>query len=1622
MTDEEDIINSILNEETTYELNYNTSNYNINDIMNEKTDESLYIDKPKEAQEESKEESQNSPKEETHEESKKVPLNDISKEAPKESKEEAIKDMNIDAKKESSKEPKIESNKESNSYINKEIPKQPKIELNKESNNDINKESPKEPKMESSQLNNKERDKKIESQGETPSPLSEDIIKKEIEKRNELRKKEKDEQLKRDLEKIIEEENNKKEKAQEEIKKKKRDEDMKKLENLYPPFLNPLDFIQYLEVYRIGGQISNEMKNFIIQNHRKKDNKYEVSSIIPLSKIIGNVKQFDIKVIYAKYNILVLCTKEGNLLFYNIKDQELLKMIVPKNVKDPCINCIDITDDFSEILCGYQDGTILLINYNTEDVKYTNNKIHKDCSCIELKIYKKDKKELYFISSGGDGQVFFHTLKMSGISSLFWRINTEPININNKNPIFMIKFITFSMENQKIYSNLQKLKKYVILGSIDLISLYCVEPLKEIFVIKKPDFISEIVVPDAQIGIGRPPDVFMRFQKKDEKNHLLLVIGWGKIIYFYQLPIVDGSNIHEYKELGYYINLFNILRIGFMNNSVIYCLDKSFAIKVLDSSKINSGKINLSDGQPITPKNNSLAEIEKSRLVSANISHQIKSICFNDDSKESYLYSIVENNDSIVSLVVLGEKQLYNVNLIDWEYFLNSLLKKEDFLNLFLVGIDLYKGKMMALSNIPDQKSKKKVIGDFLKHIVSEYVILNTGEKKTGGFFLEETEDKEKINQCMKMSIEFCIEIESVEYLLKEIQPLFEAKEYGELFLETLQPFILCDKIKDITLSSDIILNLIEVYINNGKLDTLSQMLLHLNIESIDKNEIKKKIEEYYLIPPLIYLYMNGQNEDYFAPLEKMFDFFYTRAIPSSKVLIKEDGNTIDYSNALTKKLITEKEVRNCKEYNGHRILWYIRWCLTGKKFPDSSKKMEKDLFDKLVPKIAYWLLNPKVIDEFLRFDPKNYFMIYKNIFSIEDLYKKLLNSANDTKYSIEVKTMLSTSDIKIDDIKPNSLIKYLVSWCKKKDEKKIYFYLYDFIICILDIEKEINKELKLEAICFILSNYTIIIKHINNQEVKTMNIKLIKIFEKETNFKDEDYRKILFSIEDKIFNEVKLYIYDKIDYFNECLKLYIDKDFNISGKTNKLFKWIGDKLLVHEKGTEKYDLLIDTIKEHSLSLATISLSKFYELSKEIFQGFNREIVDKLKDDKKTQLEFIQLLLKYIISTYENNENNVTNEEMEEIKYILGIHINLLCQLNMHDKIIPALKACSFYPLNVCLMHCEKAKAYQPCLFLYLKEGAIEKAFNMANMKLDDTFKEIINNINDKNDDIQHNNLSTEFNKYLTDIKDICENNELHLEELWFKILETLYNYEIEAKDLVNKNKDSKDKKKNSDDLYLNISKNIKELMEKMSSFVSIKSILEAVSEKSKNAGFKEFRDLLMEILSSYSNLSNILFSARNLLTNLVLENEHYFQILNLKGELLKAKKCAKCHELFNKNLNSKEKILVYNCNHVFHKNCVYKGDYLSKNENEFSCPICSELEFEQNYDKAKLSLIKKSNEIYSERINEKNNKFQVNLGASARRTLQKLERYDDKNLEKHKLMINNSIGVLKDQYRKEYK
>ena len=1564
MDDQDDIIDNILNEEENIDIEYNKTNYDINDILNEDND-------PLELKEDLKKTSTAPPKEEPQ--------------------KEAL---------------------QSSGETPKEIAKEPLKETIKENSVETPKEQPKELKIE--------------------TKPTDDVIKKE----NDINKKEKDEQLKRDIEKILEEDIKKKNKEKEEIMKKKKANESNKILK-YTQYKNPLDFIGNFEYQ--NSNIQNQIeKEFILQNHRKQDNKYEVLETKSLFEKNNEIKEFNIKAIYSKFNYLIIITKEGTILLYSITQKNIIKAITPKKKNKSNINCLDVIE--TEMIIGYEDGTIIVLNIDNGNNVCTNNEIYKDCSCIELKIYQKDEKkgEIYFISSGGDGKIFFHTLKNNIFS---WKIYSVPINAENKTPIFMIKFVSFSTKIK--YSNLKHLKKYVILGSLDQISLFCVAPLQKIFIIKKPDFIKERVVPDAQIGIGRSPEVIIRFTKKDENNHLLLAISWGKIVFFYQLPIVNEINIIDYKEIGYYVNLFDILRIGFISTSVLYCLDKSFGIKVIDTLKINKGKINSLPDPNNKEQNalNALAEIEKSRLISAYISSQ-KILYDNNCPKDTYLYTIVDYIDANISVLVLGEKnEIFIAKLKNWKNFLNELEKKKDFINLFSVGIDLYTGKMTALSDIPKRKKKNNTskaqkdaknisnedeLVEYLKPFARQYIILNNKEKKSG-YLLEDVENKEKMTQCIKMTIEYCIEIGAFDYLIDTIEPLLQSKEYGELFLTQLEPFILLDKIININLSREILLELIESYNKNGKLDVLSQMLLHVNINSIDTIEIKYKLEELNLSTILIYLYMYGKNEDYFAPIKQMYNYYTTRAISAYKYIYNEKESCIDFSYALTKKLITPKELINCKEYIGYKIIWYIKWCLSGKKFPEKEgNKMNQELYNSFIPQLTYWLLSPNVLDEFLNLDPKNYFMIHKNIFTINSLRELLVKEAENTKHSIEAKSVLSSSDIKIDDIYPASLVNYMILLCKKKNQMKINFYLYEFIVNILNVDINIEKELKLEAICFILKNYSKFVKQINNQEVKNLTSNLTKQFKNEECFTEENYKTILYSINDDLFNELKLFLYDKMDYFEDCLKLYLDKKLIIGQRNTKLYKWLDDKIKIYKIGTDKYEKLLEIIKEHSFQLASLSLDNFIKLSGKIFQEIDKEVILKLKPDKKIQLEYILKCSFKYIKSLDNNENNIPNEETrEKIEFVLLLHIQLLCDLKMYDSIVKAFKECVFYPLNKCLKICEDAKAYESCLYIYLKEGAIEKAFKMGCSYLDDTFNKLITIISDKNDKKEYDTSLDIYKKYLNDIINICD-NEQHLEDLWFDILGRLYNYDIKCKDLeknidsdTNKDKNILNKKEMIEDFHQTILKDIKELLEKMCVFVSINRILDVVSEQNKNAGYKEFKELLMKIVNSYSNLSSLLLSARKLLNNLVLTNEYSFQNLNLRGECLKSIECGKCKKLIEKSMSNKESIIVFNCKHVFHKKCIIKNEY--NNIKEIFCPICSELEF-QNNDYKGNSLIQNKNYVIEDKRNEKSNKFIDNLDATKKKALIKLERYDERNLEKQISMLHNSIKVLVSQYQKEYK
>ena len=1342
----------------------------------------------------------------------------------------------------------------------------------------------------------------------------------------------------------------------------------------YPQLKNPLDFVNYIEMVMPKLQ----SQKFILDNYRENHEKYQVieMSSLNLNQHISNI---NLSVMCCKQEKIILGTKDGLLLILSLKEQNFIKKIIPKNIKNPIINCLDITNDFQEILCGYQDGSIALINAQNGETKFVNNKVHKDTSCIELKILKKEKQGIFFISSGGNGQVFYNIINI-GLPKLLTKINSNLIMNNGQDITIMIKF----------YSNPQLSQKYAILGSSEAINIFNVEPkMDKVFEILKPSYIKKTVVPDAQIGIGGLPGK-MTYGQNDEKNNLLLIISWENVIILYQLQQKD-KDIIKYNEVGYFFIKHNIIKIGFLSNSIIYCINEKFDTLKLNSSSFNIDKLNEDKFKELN-----LGKIDKLNNDIIKYNHYIlPSILYHEiiknqkDRIKSYFYSIIDNNFSVY---VLGVNLIYQINLIDWQNFLDTLKTQGKYVDLFSIGIDLYNNKYFGLSNISNDESFKKELVEYLRQTISFYMATN------------KFKDFDRISNCISLSIEVCIEINAVQFLLEEIQPLFEEREC-QIFLDKFTPFVLSDRISHINLPTELILRLLELYCDYHKKDTLSQILLHLNIKSIDKPEIRSVIEKENLILPLIYISINGEKPDYFAPIYKMFDIFQNYSSSCQLLLINEENNAINYGKALNdeKIIITLKEILNSKEYIGHKILWYIKWILTGKNFPNEEQPIETKTFENLVPKLTYWLLGEKVIKQFLQFDPKDYFMIQKNNFIIKRNYELLVKSANDPNTKITTLASLLTSVIMINDIEPSSLIELLGAWSKKLKDNKILFFYYDFIIAISNVIN-IKKELKIESSSFILKHYVNINKPINKLEAEMLNINIINYLKNKEIFTDKDYQTILKSINHHIFDEIKLFLYNNLNSYKECLDLYLSENSIIRDKINRLYKWIQDKLDEGKK-TKNYPKFLEAIKENVLNLAKISIEKFYRLAKQLFWDDKKAIVNMLAKDKNVQLNFIELYIEPLLREPEENEMNKQDsnqkDDLELTKYFLGLHIKLLCDLKKFNKIVPSLQACTLYPFEKCLEYCEKANAYEGRIFLLVKGGDFEKALNLSKTNLYLIFTKIENNIrNNKDDENEQKLLYKDFDKYINDGKKIGEISQS--ENIWFNLLTELYRYEGQINN--NKKKYEKDIKiKNKYEIFHeNISQCIKELIEKMCSFVSIKSILNFISDKKKDAGFKEFRDVLIKILENYDNLSNILISAKSLLTNLILENEIFFQILNLKGELLKFDKCDKCHKIFNKNSNNNESVLIFLCDHIFHKTCVK----IEKGKDP-ECPLCNydDIGFNTNKDK---SLIKRNTTVIEkDKPSNNNNQIQVKISVTSKKMIQKLQKFDNNFFNKRKILTD---------------
>ena len=621
-----------------------------------------------------------------------------------------------------------------------------------------------------------------------------------------------------------------------------------------------------------------------------------------------------------------------------------------------------------------------------------------------------------------------------------------------------------------------------------------------------------------------------------------------------------------------------------------------------------------------------------------------------------------------------------------------------------------------------------------------------------------------------------------------------------------------------------------------------------------------------------------------------------------------------------------------------------------------------------------------------------------------------LEETAKDQNIKIQTCAMLFNEKYQINDIEPLTLMEYIINLNNDKNEN-IKFYLYIFVI-ISAKNNNINKKLRKESIIFVLSNYDNIIKEQNNEDVSSLTKSIIDLINYDYMYSNYELDLIYENIKSIFFDEVSFFILNKIKKYHKCIELLVKPKSSINNRTKRLFDWILNthkSLSFDGKGMKEFK---KDIKNNLTGIANIDLIKFDEMVKVIFEGERKMVLETiLSKSKQLCLNYIELLLnKFSKILYRDEEIDFNNHEF--VSYFLILHIKLLCEFKKFDEVVKAIENKDvIYPFNETLKLCSENKIYDAVIHLYKINCEFTNGVELCLERLDNNFQNFISDIkNNKvsnNIDIDDNYLKINT-KYLNKGIQICEYNSESIEdEIWFKLLNKLYEFDDKLKQEreLYKNNDLK-KNKNFIEYFNNqINQDIKDIMEKISSYVGIGRILNLLSERNKNASFKDIKELIMKIIFNYGRQTKIFESTKKLLTNLILQNETYFQIMNQEGSLLDLEKCDKCKKNFNDKLN-KETILIFKCQHLYHSNCARKER--TETGYELICPVCRELEIEQSINTKKTLIRRKATKLLDLFPSKREN--QNNMSVNKQNLIKKLKKFDDKLKAKKRISIQSNL------------
>ncbi|CAL1539613.1 unnamed protein product [Lymnaea stagnalis] len=945
--------------------------------------------------------------------------------------------------------------------------------------------------------------------------------------------------------------------------------------------------------------------------------------------------------------------------------------------------------------------------------------------------------------------------------------------------------------------------------------------------------------------------VVIQVSEKDRVIDPVLSFARDSTIYFFQVMCHGPQDIRtvglQKLELKY-----QLLSITWMNARTLVCLDRSEKIHVIDvRSEEELEVIDVSAIQLVYG-----TSYFKSLATGGNVS---QALAFAGD--QACYQSVVSHSGQ---LFLLGTKSLHMFSIRTWRERITVLVKENRYPEALALTLSFFNGTAKAVIGLNGPQSKRKeVVSAVLVEVLMEYVeIAITKTPKNGK--IEELEDY--YQEIVPVCVDYCLHLNNLELLFDRIYEKLAADVIAKgTFLECLEPYMQSDRLTYIPPA--VMKDFVDHYEMRGLLDSVESCIVHLDITSLDIDQVVKICWVHGLYDAIIYVYNKGML-DFTSPLEQL--------------LVQ-----------LGAALATGKQLTDVHIKLGNKLLVYISCCLAGRAYPlgDIPEDKAASVKDQVFSCLTCLHTSSPAEDELpypylrtlLRFDTREFLNVLALAF--EEPEFNTPEGKQKRQRVVDILLQVMVESVGFTPTQIGILFTFLARQMARHENTI-----------------QVNRVL-FEQVLEFLANPEDESRHEERQQA------LMELLQAGGLAQFNEGRLLSLAHTAK-FYRVCEYLFEKRRSFDKILTCYL-KD---PARRYHVFKYI-DSIMQSPTCTpgEKSALQEEALKNLE-DLVSIDCKQAAQTVISCLSSGLLDIVKRLGSNRTLLFEFLQGVI-----FYRDAQGSALRPEKQIIiePQVLEQYIDLMCSYKPQD-VCGFVKLNEGYRLEETLEIVRRHQAWEATAYLLEKAGDIQGAFRILLENLQSHLKTLSQQVQKETTDLTATKIlfsKAETRLYI--IVQLCQRNSAKIDEaareaLWFPLLEAVVSPQRKLKNTL---------EKDVMDCFKEMTHHV---LNSMMGYISPPAILQKImQDPAYNTGkFGEVKELIIGMLENYNYEETLMETCKNLVYHDLHIHLRSLTQTATRGFVPREHSCNLCNQNFTDTPPS-DTVLVFRCGHTYHTPCL---------------------------------------------------------------------------------------------------